>query len=243
MGRKINIKKRETHEKTLEIERGDEGEVRAVGRIVYTDNQEGWNTRCPSIGSAYPDDAALRLKKISMEGMEGDMVRVTLYYELPRETSFEFGGGEEVEYSMDYSCSEQPLLTHPNFQDIDGEEKDALMAMASGASPKDTFGKEDKVIEDVVKSEAGKKAMEKMRKGQVSFLCPGGVFSVTSTVQALSMAGVGKKGAPGSGAPAVSGKYDWIKEGVSGRRTGTGNWRQTVSWRLSGPDGWESDLY
>ena len=77
MGRKINIKKRETHEKTLEIERGDEGEVRAVGRIVYTDNQEGWNTRCPSIGSAYPDDAALRLKKISMEGMEGDMVRVT----------------------------------------------------------------------------------------------------------------------------------------------------------------------
>lgn len=31
MGRKINIKKRETHEKTLEIERGDEGEVRAVG--------------------------------------------------------------------------------------------------------------------------------------------------------------------------------------------------------------------
>ena len=228
MGRKINIKKRETHEKTLEIERGDEGEVRAVGRIVYTDNQEGWNTRCPSIGSAYPDDAALRLKKISMEGMEGDMVRVTLYYELPRETSFEFGGGEEVEYSMDYSCSEQPLLTHPNFQDIDGEEKDALMAMASGASPKDTFGKEDKVIEDVVKSEAGKKAMEKMRKGQVSFLCPGGV---------------GKKGAPGSGAPAVSGKYDWIKEGVSGRRTGTGNWRQTVSWRLSGPDGWDSDLY
>lgn len=123
MGRKINIKKRETHEKTLEIERGDEGEVRAVGRIVYTDNQEGWNTRCPSIGSAYPDDAALRLKKISMEGMEGDMVRVTLYYELPRETSFEFGGGEEVEYSMDYSCSEQPLLTHPDFQDIDGEEK------------------------------------------------------------------------------------------------------------------------
>ena len=131
MGRKINIKKRETHEKTLEIERGDEGEVRAVGRIVYTDNQEGWNTRCPSIGSAYPDDAALRLKKISMEGMEGDMVRVTLYYELPRETSFEFGGGEEVEYSMDYSCSEQPLLTHPNFQDIDGEEKDALMRKIS----------------------------------------------------------------------------------------------------------------
>ena len=117
------------------------------------------------------------------------------------------------------------------------------MAMASGASPKDTFGKEDKVIEDVVKSEAGKKAMEKMRKGQVSFLCPGGVFSVTSTVQALSLAGVGKKGAPGSGAPAVSGKYNWIKEGVSGRRTGTGNWRQTVSWRLSGPDGWDSDLY
>lgn len=51
------------------------------------------------------------------------MVRVTLYYELPRETSFEFGGAEEVEYSMDYSCSEQPLLTHPAFQDIDGEEK------------------------------------------------------------------------------------------------------------------------
>lgn len=243
MGRKINIKKRETHEKTLEIERGDEGEVRAVGRIVYTDNQKGWVSRCPVIGSAYPDDASLKLKKISMEGMEGDMVRVTLYYELPRQASFGFGGAEEEEYSMDYSCSEQPLLTHPAFKDIDGEEKDALMAVAGGASPKDTFGKEEKVIEEVVKSEAGMKAMEKMRKGQISYLCPGGVFSVTSTVTGLSLSGVGKKGAPGNGAPAVSGKYNWIKEGVSGRKTGGGYWRQTVSWRLSGPDGWDSDLY
>lgn len=67
------------------------------------------------------------------------------------------------------------------------------MAMASGASPKDTFGKEDKVIEDVVKSEAGKKAMEKCVKDRLVFVSRRG-FSVTSTVQALSMAGVGKKG-------------------------------------------------
>lgn len=116
------------------------------------------------------------------------------------------------------------------------------MAMASGASPKDTFGKEDKVIEDVVKSEAGKKAMEKCVKGRLVFVSRRGVF------RHFYRAGVEhgrsrKKGAPGSGAPAVSGKYNWIKEGVSGRRTGTGNWRQTVSWRLSGPDGWDSDLY
>lgn len=243
MGKKINIEKRELPGKTLEVEREDEGKIAAVGRIVYTDNLANWTQRCPKIGSSHPDDSRMRLKKIGMEGMEGEMVKVTLYYELPRETSFEFGGVEEVEYTMDYSCSEQPLLTHPKFKDLSEEEQDALMAVAAGASPTDTFGKDEKVIKDVVKSTSGKLALELLRKGQISFLCPGGVFSVTSTVAALSLAGVGKKGSPGSGAPAVGGSYNWIKEGVSGRRTGTGNWRQTVSWRLSGPDGWNTDLY
>lgn len=241
--RNINIKKREQVDKTLEVSRGDEGEVSAVGRVVYEDWEEGWTKRAPVIGSPFEDDSRLVLKKISGRRIPGELMEVTLYYELPPETSFEFGSREEAEYTMDYSCSEQPLLTHPKFKDLSEEEQDALMAVAAGASPSDTFGKDDKVIKDVVKSDAGKLAMKKLRKGQISFLCPGGVFSVTSTVQALSLSGVGKKGSPGSGAPAVSGGYNWIKEGVSGRKTGTGNWRQTISWRLSGPDGWDTDLY
>lgn len=241
--RKINIDKREAPEKTLEVERGDEGEISSVARVVYTDNLENWSKRCPQIGSSHPDVSSLKLKKIGMEGMPGEMVKVTLYYELPRETSFEFGGAEETEYTMDYSCSEQPLLTHPKFKNLSEEEQDALMAVAAGASPSDTFGKDDKVIKDVVKSEAGKLALELLRKGQISYLCPGGVFSVTSTVTALSLSGVGKRGTPGSGAPAVSSGYNWLKDGVSGRKTGTGNWRQTISWRLSGPDGWRDEIY
>ena len=94
-----------------------------------------------------------------------------------------------------------------------------------------------------MKSEDGKLALELLRKGQISYLCPGGVFSVTSTVTALSLSGVGKKGSPGSGAPAVGGGYNWLKDGVSGRKTGSGNWRQTISWRLSGPDGWRDEIY
>lgn len=241
--RDINIKKTEQVDKTLEVSRGDEGELSAVGRAVYEDWEEGWTRRCPTLGSPFDDDARLRLKKISSRRIPGGLVEVSLYYELPRETSFEFGGAEETEYSMDYSCSEQPLLTHPKFKGLSEEEQDALMAVAGGASPKDTFGKDEKVIEDVVKSEDGKLALELLRKGQISYLCPGGVFSVTSTVTALSLSGVGKKGSPGSGAPAVGGGYNWLKDGVSGRKTGSGNWRQTISWRLSGPDGWRSEIY
>lgn len=241
--RDINIKKTEQVDKTLEVSRGDEGELSAVGRAVYEDWEEGWTRRCPTLGSPFDDDARLRLKKISSRRIPGGLVEVSLYYELPRETSFEFGGAEETEYSMDYSCSEQPLLTHPKFRGLSEEEQDALMAVAGGASPKDTFGKDEKVIEDVVKSEDGKLALELLRKGQISYLCPGGVFSVTSTVTALSLSGVGKKGSPGSGAPAVGGGYNWLKDGVSGRKTGSGNWRQTISWRLSGPDGWRDEIY
>lgn len=241
--RDINIKKTEQVDKTLEVSRGDEGELSAVGRAVYEDWEEGWTRRCPTLGSPFDDDARLRLKKISSRRIPGGLVEVSLYYELPRETSFEFGGAEETEYSMDYSCSEQPLLTHPKFKGLSEEEQDALMAVAGGASPKDTFGKDEKVIEDVVKSEDGKLALELLRKGQISYLCPGGVFSVTSTVTALSLSGVGKKGSPGSGAPAVGGGYNWLKDGVSGRKTGSGNWRQTISWRLSGPDGWRDEIY
>lgn len=241
--RDINIKKREQVDKTLEVSRGDEGELSAVGRAVYEDWEEGWTGRCPTLGSPFEDDARLRLKKISSRRIPGGLVEVSLYYELPPETSYEFGSREETEYDIDYSCTEQPLLTHPLFKNLSEEEQDALMAVAGGASPEDTFGKDDKIIKDAIKSEAGKKALEKMRKGQISFLCPGGVYSESSTVAAVSLAGVGKKGSPGSGAPAVGSGYNWLKEGVRARRTGTGNWRQTVSWRLSGAGGWDTDLY
>ena len=144
--RDINIKKREQVDKTLEVSRGDEGELSAVGRAVYEDWEEGWTRRCPTLGSPFDDDARLRLKKISSRRIPGGLVEVSLYYELPRETSFEFGGAEETEYSMDYSCSEQPLLTHPKFKGLSEEEQDALMAVEGGAYTKDSFVKDEKVI-------------------------------------------------------------------------------------------------
>lgn len=242
--REINIIKREQVENTLEVSRGDEGEVHAVGTVVYEDKEEGWSGRCPQIGSTYADDARMTLEKISRKRLPGGMVQVTLTYELPRQAASDFGAVEETEYDVDYSCVDQPLLTHPKFKNLPEEEQDALMAVAGGATPKDTFGDEGKVIEEAVKSEAGKKALELMRKGQVSFLCPGGTFSVTSTKGSISLSGVGKKGSPPGGAPSVPSGSNWIYYGIRGRRTGTrGQWRVTETWMVSGQGGWEEYIY
>lgn len=242
MSRKINIGKRDQVENTFEVSRGDEGEVAAVGMVVYEDLEEGWSGRCPKIGAAYPDDTSLRLKKISKRRMDAGVVQVTLHYELPRIGAFGFGG-EETEYSVDYSCSEQPLLSHKLFKNLDDDEKDALLAVAGGSSPTDTFGDEGKVIKDEIKSSNGKKALEKLRMGIISFLCPAGTFSVTSTKGSVSLSGVGQKGSPPAGAPAVPSGCDWMKDGISGRRTGNANWRVTETWRLSGSNGLDADLY
>lgn len=240
----IGIGKREQVENTLKVTRGEEGNLSCVGVVVYEDEEEGWSNRCPQIGSIYPDDTRMTLEDISKKRLAGGIVQVTLTYELRRNGDSDLGGVEEPDYDVDYSCSEEPLLTHPDFKNLSEEEQDALMAVASGASPKDTIGDDDKVIKDIVKSDAGKKALEKLRKGHISFLCPGGTFSLTSTKGSISFAGVGKKGSPPAGAPAAPSGCNWLKEGIRGRKTGSkGNWRVTETWRLSGRGGWDSDLY
>lgn len=244
MATKINIIRREQVDKVLEVERGDEGEITAVGRMVFTDVEEGWMGRCRPIGTPFEDDVRMRMKKISMKRLDGGMVEVTEYYELPRNANFELGGVEEAEYDVDYSCMEQPLLTHPLFKNLPEEEQDALMAVAGGATPKDTFSDDGKVIQDAIKSEAGKKALEKLRKGMISFLSPGGTFSVTQTQGSISLAGVGKKGSPAAGAPAVPSGCNWLFYGIRGRKTGgNGQWRVTRTWMVSGQGGWDTDVY
>ena len=242
MASKINITRREQVDKTADVERNEEGELVAIGKIVFTDNEAGWVGRSRKIGTPFEDDPMMLLHKISMRRMDAGMVEVTEYYKLPRHSSSTFGG-EETEYDMEYSCSEQPLLTHPLFKGLEEDEQDALMALASGASKKETLGEDGKKIEDIIKSNKGKKAMEKIRKGIISFLCPSGVFSVTSTVGSASLAGVGKKTGAPSGAPALPSGYNWIYDGIRGRKTGNGNWRVTKSYRCSGDGGWDTDLY
>lgn len=242
--REFNIQKREQVENTLDVSRGDEGEVSAVGVEVYEDKEEGWVSRCPRIGSVYKDDTRMLLKKVNKKRLAGGLVQVTLTYELPRNASSELGGVEEAEYDVDYSCMEQPLLTHPLFKNLPEEEQDALMAVAGGATPKDTFGDDGKVIQDAIKSDAGKKALEKLRKGMISFLSPGGTFSVTQTQGSISLAGVGKKGSPAAGAPAVPSGCNWLFYGIRGRKTGgNGQWRVTKTWMVSGQGGWDTDVY
>lgn len=240
MAKEINIGQNYQAAGAFELERGEDG-VRATAKREYTDRFLNWRDRCPGVGSRHPNYSGLRLCKISANVMPGDMVRVVLYYESER-NSYEFGVNEEDEYEMDYSCSELPLLSHPYFESVSGDEKDALLAMVNGSTSKDTFGDEGKVIAEAITSEPGKYAMKLIQEGVVSFLAPGGVYGITTTSASLSLSGVGKKGTP-AGAPSVSGKYNWLKEGVRGRKTGNAMWRQTISYRLSGPKGWDGKLY
>lgn len=138
-----------------------------------------------------------------------------------------------------------PLLAHPKFEGIAGDELRALKAMMDGQDENaflDTNAAlgANKTITECITSEAGLKAKEYLSKGVTS---PNS-SSTEATLRWKGRSNSYEINTIYSSIPNVKAKAgcNWLCSGTGTEKNGSEVW-QTASFRLSGPGGWDPYLY
>ncbi len=141
------------------------------------------------------------------------------------------GGGPppDVEvYELDWSVSEEPIETHPNF---------AATLAGTPTGPLNDADFDDKG------NFVGFKATSSLR-GVRGYLAPGVIWrkSYSTTTQPNNLGNVGKIVIPSGPVPSVPSGYNWLSLGIT--------WQQKAliyqvreEWKLSGRNGWNSLIY
>ena len=140
-------------------------------------------------------------------------------------------GNDSGDNSVEVSCTmrEEPIESHPRFEYWAGTPE----------TPKSgIFDNDGKFAGWNSKTEGGK-----IMAGVKSYLVP----SYSGTVGYISrgkpsLGGIGGIGG-GAGLPAVGGKYQWMRTGVSFSSMADGKYKVTESYLLSGPNGWNKYIY
>jgi hypothetical protein len=214
-------------------------------KLKYVDKYDGWEKRCPTMGSEHPDLKRLYLQKMEANRVPGAQVEVSLTY-LNFDETVEYPGrkaGPIVRYGMEISVSDEPLLTHPEFQNLDEKEQMALQNMING-----TLEKPDGTLwENDITSDTD--ALDLVKQGITSWRCPRLIWVQSFTVKtsnfntASATNGMGKIDAPPGGAPS-GGSRNYMYIGATATPTEDGNFLNIEKrWELSGPRGWNETLY
>jgi hypothetical protein len=150
---------------------------------------------------------------------------------------------EQITFEFDISMSEDPIEAHPNFDGISEKYGWDEVERAFPKYPPDTVSEGGALAR---KSKAKKNALY----GTESYLAVGAVFRKTYAVQTIPsgvLHGIGGivSRPPDIGQfrmPATGSKRNWLKLAPKIRRRGN-SVEITEEWMLSGPNGWNSDIY
>lgn len=173
--------------------------------------------------------------------------------------------GEVVEQSLDGSVNDEPLLSHPKAQSgINDAHREYLKAVQDGTRiwefvnelEEDGSPKRDKDGQPVMKplkqllkglSSNGQEVLKMLQQGIHSYRSPGATYREARLVTAkeVSLDGLGQIAHP-SGAPTPAGR-SWLMVGKAFTKVTTGSgrkrWRVETLYELSGPNGWNKQLY
>ena len=161
-------------------------------------------------------------------------------------TEAPLGSEDNPSFSSNGTLVPVSILCHPKFKDLEEKELRALKAMLDGQDENNVLSDDDSNatagtrIKDMIKSDAGKKAMKHIRQGRKEWV-------ETHTQVTLRWKGRSNKytlrsivgQVPGVTTPSGC---NWRVDGVGTDEQGGERW-QTVTLTLSGEGGWDKDLY
>jgi hypothetical protein len=208
--------------------------------LEYEVAESKWLEVLQTLQTEHPVFPGLMLREIIARRIPGDVRKIILSYKASlAETTMEQGGGPRTSYEMGRSLVEEPLLTHPRYDDVPDEERRALHAMIQGHT-KDEKGT---TLEAIIHSALGQEAMAKIKKGRVTFLSPVRVWRRKTNGMTLPTGAVGQIAVPPGPVPLTDGK-NWLYMGDTSRLTPTEKaWDSDEEWQESGVEGWDAELY
>lgn len=225
------------------------GEDKPTGFITYTDDFLGWASRCPLVNSAHPDIPGLKLERIKAKRIEGDQIKVDLFY-----VAMAFQGvpgkpdqseNATAKYYVQVNSREEHILSNPYAAGLDSTEREALFAISNGTL-EDGGGNKYEVA---VTSTEGVELLEKIKKGNVSYLLGTIIFGqrkVIKNISELNIENFGKRNKPPD-PPGISlggTLANWLYTSAAADPVPTDEvaWQADRQWTYS-PEGWDEQLY
>ena len=193
----------------------------------------------PRPGTPHPEIQFISVDNATAQVSEGDIAQITCNYAGTDNTT---NDPAKTTYSLGLSLSEEPLLSHKKFKVLAKAEIEALQAIISGKEADSSGGS----YKDKVTSELGKKALEKIQRGQTSYYSPKVTWR-QSTVRNASAASsdvnkIGQIDEPDGRQPNVGDGRTWLLNGVTQTQEGRA-YRIEREWIASDAGGWDEDIY
>jgi hypothetical protein len=193
----------------------------------------------PRPGTPHPEIRFISVDNATAQVSEGDIAQITCNYAGTDNTT---NDPNKTSYTLGLSLSEEPLLSHKKFKTLAKEEIEALQAIISGKEADSSGGS----YKDKITSDLGKKALEKIQRGQTSYYSPKVTWR-QSTVRKASAASsdvnkIGQIDQPDGRQPNVGNSRNWLLNGVTQTQEGSA-YRIEREWIASDPGGWDEDIY
>lgn len=204
-------------------------------------------------GMASGGDTQVTWEVTQLDGPHGEMRVTSEVFRVPFEDDSTNSGGSTddttdtmpgddesyPEINIQTNCTEEPLLTHPKYSELDIDTLQGLHALMNGGSMGDLLTAADgkqKMLGELIKG-APDKLVRKVLKGQTHYYCPHTV--VTIRHKGRSTGGTAGKIGHTSGLPAAGRGMTWFCHGTGVEKCGPDAMATSV-WESGN---WDEDLY
>ena len=206
---------------------------------VFLCHRSSYLRLMPLPGTPHPEIPFITVDNVTAQVSEGDLAQITCNYAGADPSTTD--GPSPSSSTVGLSLSEEPLLSHPKFKDLDETELEALKAISSGKE-KDDGGA---LLKDKITSDLGKKALNKIMRGQTSYYSPRIVWRESYTknrpLRQSDLNKIGEIDTPEK-APGLSDSRNWLLNGLTQSQEGS-SFRIEKEWLCSDSGGWDEEIY
>ncbi len=206
---------------------------------IYMCHRSSAVSLMPRPGSIHPEVPFVSISQVTAAITEGDLAQITCVYSGAEAKENE---KENAVYTMGLSLSEEPILTHLRYRDIDSKEREYLQQILAGKEKDDEGTK----LKDKIESKLGKEVLAKIERGQTSYYSPRVTWRESwvrdRPAEADELNDIGNISAPLGPAPILAGGRNWLLNGVTQTQDGKA-FRLEMEWLASDRGGWDPEIY
>jgi hypothetical protein len=195
----------------------------------------------PRPGTVHPEINFIQVSQVTASFSEGDLAEITCQYAGAEEKE-EADEKNNAVYTMGLSLSEEPLLSHPRYKDLEDKEREAIQLIQSGKDKDDQGNK----LRDKIESDLGTEVLGKIERGQTSYYSPRVTWKESwvrdKPVKSDELNDIGNISEPSGEVPELAGGRNWLLNGVSQSQEGK-SYRIEMEWLASDRGGWDEDIY
>jgi hypothetical protein len=195
----------------------------------------------PRPGTVHPEINFIQVSQVTASFTEGDLAEIVCQYAGAEEKE-EADEKNNAVYSMGLSLSEEPLLSHPRYKDLEDKEREAIQLIQSGKDKDDQGNK----LRDKIESELGTEVLGKIERGQTSYYSPRVTWRESwvrdRPAKSSDLNDIGNISEPSGEVPELAGGRNWLLNGVSQSQEGK-SFRIEMEWLASDRGGWDEDIY